>query len=112
MTLSRNSISSLCLIGVLATLGACAAGTSAEGPHATAGTTSSTAATTTTVAGPSTTTTAAAATEAAPRERLTATQINEKCWMRTETNRVSDLDKRMKIVDKCVADLTKAQGGS
>jgi len=48
--------------------------------------------------------------EPAP-QRLTATQINEQCWMSPEINKVSDLDRRAKLVDKCVNARTKAQQG-
>ncbi len=31
--------------------------------------------------------------------------------MRTEKFKAGDIDKRIKLVDKCVAEMTKAQGG-
>ena len=46
-----------------------------------------------------------------PPQKLTATEINEKCWMDPAINKVADLDKRLKLVDKCVDEKTKAQGG-
>jgi hypothetical protein len=93
----RKIVPALCLAALLATLAACAAGTSTDS-----------------LATPTAATTAPAATPAtapkpAPRQ-LTATEINEKCWMSTETNKVADLDKRAKLVEKCVAEKTKAQG--
>jgi hypothetical protein len=44
-------------------------------------------------------------------EKLTVTEINQACWMDPAINKVPDLDKRLKLVDKCVAEKTKAQGG-
>ncbi|HUI97386.1 MAG TPA: hypothetical protein VLX44_16640 [Xanthobacteraceae bacterium] len=46
-----------------------------------------------------------------PPQKLTATEINEACWMDSAINKVPDLDKRLKLVDKCVDQKTKAQGG-
>ena len=54
---------------------------------------------------------ATAAAPAAPPQHLTKTEINEKCWMRTEKFKADSLDKRMKLVDKCVDEMTRAQGG-
>jgi len=45
--------------------------------------------------------------EPAP-QRLTATQINEQCWMENEANK-GDIDRRMKIVNKCIDAKTKEQ---
>ena len=47
--------------------------------------------------------------EPAP-QRLTATQINEQCWMENEANK-GDIDRRMKIVNKCIDAKTKEQQG-
>jgi len=84
-------VSSLFLFGLLALLAACA-----EGSMATT----------------SAVTTAAAVAEPAKpaRAQLSATQINEQCWMKYEASR-ADLDKRMKLVEKCVDEKTKAQQG-
>jgi len=49
----------------------------------------------------------APAAEPAP-QRLTATQINEQCWMENEANK-GDIDRRMKIVNKCIDAKTKEQ---
>jgi hypothetical protein len=35
-------------------------------------------------------------------------RANEQCWMNTEINKVWDLNKRAKLVDKCVADKAQA----
>jgi hypothetical protein len=94
----RKIFPALCLAGLLATLAACAAGTS-TGSLATP-----TAATAAPAAAP------AAAPKPAPKQ-LTATEINEQCWMSTEANKAGDLDKKAKLVDKCVAEKTKAQQG-
>ncbi len=83
---------SLVLLGALLVLAACADGSKA---------------TPTPVAAPAA---APIAEPAKPPERLTATQINEKCWMKYEASR-ADLDKRMKLVEKCVDERTKAQQG-
>jgi hypothetical protein len=42
--------------------------------------------------------------------RLTATEINEQCWMKNEANK-GDIDQRMKIVNKCIDAKTKEQAG-
>jgi hypothetical protein len=88
----------LCLAGLLVTLSACAAGT-------TASSLADTPASAATAAAPAT------APEKAAPKRLTSTEINEQCWMSPEINKVADLDKRSKLVDKCVADRSKAQQG-
>lgn len=46
-----------------------------------------------------------------PPKKLTATEINEECWMDPAINKIRDLDQRLKLVDKCVDQKTKAQGG-
>src|ERR1700680_3240121 len=83
----RKIVPALCLAGLLATLAACAAGTSTDGL-----------ATPDPAAAPP-----AAAPAAAPKpapQVLSATEINEKCWMSTEVNKAADLDKKAKLVDK------------
>jgi hypothetical protein len=90
------------LAGLFAALTACAGG------NATSGLAPATAASAAPASAPPTTATAAA--PAAP-QHLTATQINEKCWMSTEKFKADDIDKRMKLVDKCVDDMKRAQGG-
>jgi hypothetical protein len=89
----------LSMLGLLAALSACAESNSAANLATTAAALA---------AAP------AAAPVAAPKpapKRLTATEINEKCWMSTEANKAGDLDKKAKLVDKCVAEKTKAQQG-
>lgn len=55
---------------------------------------------------------AAAVEEAKPApQHLTSTEINEQCWMDPAINKIPDLDRRMKLVDKCVDRKIKAQGG-
>lgn len=89
-TAGRRIAPALLLLGALLTLAACAGGTAATSP-----------------------TPAAAPVAEAPKpaQRLSSTEINEQCWMKTETNRVADLDKRMKLVEKCIDEKTKAQQG-
>jgi hypothetical protein len=98
MTASRNTTeiamagqkiaSCLFLLGLLAALSACAAGSTA------------------TPLGP-----APAAEPATPAsQRLTARQISEQCWMKNEATK-GDIDQRMKIVNKCIDDKTKEQQG-
>ncbi len=114
----RTLAARLLLCAVLATLAACAEGNSTASVAPTAATAP------TASAAPAPAATAAAAPAAAapaapapkpakppPPEKLTATEINEKCWMDPEINKVRDLDKRLKLVDKCVDQKTKAQGG-
>ncbi len=88
---ARRIAAPLLVFGALLTLAACA-----EGSMATT----------------SAVTTAAAVAEPAKpaRAQLSATQINEQCWMKYESNR-ADIDKRMKLVSKCVDDKTKEQQG-
>lgn len=48
--------------------------------------------------------------EAAATTYLTPQEINGECWMQVENNRaVRDIDARLKLVEKCVAEKTKAQ---
>jgi hypothetical protein len=49
--------------------------------------------------------------KAEPPKKLTATEINGECWMDPAINKIRDLDHRLKLVDKCVEQKTKAQGG-
>jgi hypothetical protein len=92
-----------CLAGLLTTLSACADGTS--GTNLAASAAAPAAAAEAAPAAP-----APAAPKPAP-QRLTSTEINERCWMSTEVNKITDLDKKAKLVDKCVADKMKAQQG-
>jgi hypothetical protein len=104
----RTTATALTLAGLLAALTGCAGGNATSSLAAPASTSASTA------AAPAPATPAAAtpapATPAAT-QHLTATQINEKCWMSTEKYKAGDIDKRMKLVDKCVEEMTRAQGG-
>ncbi|HEY1542036.1 MAG TPA: hypothetical protein VGG01_06475 [Xanthobacteraceae bacterium] len=95
----RKIATALGLVGMLAALTACAAGNA----------TSSLTAPASAAAAPATATAATAAT--APPQHLTSTQINERCWMGTEKYKADDIDKRMKLVDKCVDEMKRAQGG-
>ena len=83
--------------GLLSTLAACAAGDPA------------------TTLGPSAAATAAAPgappAKPEPPKKLTATEINAECWMDPAINNVRDLDHRLKLVEKCIDQKTKAQGG-
>jgi len=104
----RKIVAGLCIAALLPALAACAAGNATSNLATPATASTSTAATTT----PATTTAAApAAAPAAPPQHLTQTEINEKCWMRTEKFKADNLDKRIKVVDKCVEEMTRAQGG-
>jgi hypothetical protein len=95
---ARKIISFLCLVGLLSSLAACAGG--------------STSATSTTATAAPAAAPAPAAEPAKPApKRLTAREINEACWLSPEINKVPDLDKRAKLVDKCVDARTKAQQG-
>ncbi len=105
----RTIVIGLALAVLLAALGGCAAG-NATSSLATPATASATPSTTTAATAP-TQPAAAAPAPAAPPQHLTATEINEKCWMRTEKFKSDNLDKRMKLVDKCVEEMTRAQGG-
>jgi hypothetical protein len=93
----RKLATALGLVGMLAALTACAASNATSSLAAPASASASSA--------PS------AAPAAAPPQHLTATEINERCWMGTEKYKADDIDKRMKLVDKCVDDMKRAQGG-
>ena len=101
----------LALTALLAALGACAAGNTTSSLATPATTSASTAPGPTAAPAPVQPAPAATADAAAPPQHLTATEINEKCWMRTEKFKADSLDKRMKSVDKCVDEMTRAQGG-
>jgi hypothetical protein len=107
----RRTLSALCVVAVLTTLGACAAeNISGAAPPASAATASPTiAATPPATPEPAATATTAAAPKAAPRV-LSPTEINEQCWMSSEVNKMKDLDAKAKYVDKCAAEKMKAQG--
>src|ERR1700722_2036430 len=96
---------------LVAALAACAGGnaTSSLATPATASATPTTSAPA--QPAPAASTAAAPAAPAAPPQHLTKTEINEKCWMRTEPFHADNLDKRMKLVDKCIDEMTRAQGG-
>jgi hypothetical protein len=98
----RKTLSALCAVALLTTLGACAAENATGGPAASA------VAPAAATAAPAATM-AAAAPKAAPHV-LTPTEINEQCWMSGEVNKMKDLDAKAKYVDKCVAERMKAQG--
>ncbi len=110
----RNTLSALCVVGLLATLGACAAetaagvATSASAPAPAAAPVAAAAPAVAPTAPPATPATAAAP-KPAP-QILTPTEINEQCWMSSEVNKMKDLDAKAKYVDKCVAEKMKAQG--
>ncbi len=101
---SRTVATAVGLVGLLTALTACAAGNATSGLATPASSASAPPAS----APPAT---ASAAAAPAPPQHLTATQINEKCWMSTEKFKADDIDKRMKLVDKCVDDMKRAQGG-
>ena len=104
----RKIAAALGVAGLLATLAACAGGNSASSLATPASATAvAPEAPAPAAAAPAATT--AAAPKAAPSP-LTPTEINEQCWMSTEANKIKDLDKKAKYVDKCVAEKTKAQG--
>jgi hypothetical protein len=100
---SHTIVSALGLAALLATLAGCAAGEIAGGIATPASANAAGPA-----AAPATTTTAAAP-KATPHV-LSPTEINEQCWMSSEVNKLKDLDAKAKLVDKCVAEKTKAQG--
>jgi len=104
----RTIASALGLAGLLATLAGCAGdmGGSTATPATAAAPVAAHAAP---VAAPAPATTAAAAPNAAPQV-LSPTEINERCWMGNEVNKMKDLDAKAKYVDKCVAEKMKAQG--
>jgi hypothetical protein len=114
--IGRNAAGSACVLGLLAALsgalGGCAEGTSTTSliPTATA-----TAAAPAEAPAPATAAAAAPAPADKPAkapEHLTRAQINEQCWLAPEINKIRDLDQRMKLVDKCVDQKSKAQGGT
>jgi len=116
MIAASRVVTGLALAALLAALGACAAGTATSG-LATPATASAATAPGPVTAAPAPSTPAPAqpapaATADAPAQHLTSTEINEKCWMRTEKFKADSLDKRMKLVDKCVEEMTRAQGGA
>ncbi|HLH92695.1 MAG TPA: hypothetical protein VKX28_30075 [Xanthobacteraceae bacterium] len=98
----------LALVALLAALGACAGGNATS---SLAGPATASASTAPATATPAPAAPAPAATADAPPQHLTKTEINEKCWMRTEKFKADNLDKRMKMVDQCVDEMTRAQGG-
>ena len=112
----RKTVSALCVVALLTTLGACAA-ENATGARDVGGVDRrcsggrdrhcSGRPGTAAAAAPATTT--AAAPKAAPKV-LSPTEINEQCWMSSEVNKMKDLDAKAKYVDKCVAEKMKAQG--
>ena len=123
MTVSRNAtgaacarkiVAALCLAGLLTTLAACAAGTTSENMAAPTAASAAAPAAPAAAAPAAAAAAPAAATNAAapkaPPRVLSPTEINEQCWMSTEANKIADLDKKAKYVDKCVAEKTKAQG--
>lgn len=99
----RGLAARLCVAAILATLAGCAEGNNASNLMPAAASPAPAAA-------PAPAAPAAQATKPAP-ERLTSTEINEECWMDPVINKVPDLDKRSKLVDKCIDQKTKAQGG-
>jgi ABC-type uncharacterized transport system auxiliary subunit len=101
----RKTLSALCAVALLTTLGACAA----ENAAGVATPASAVAPAAAAAAPAAAVTTAAAAPKAAPHV-LTPTEINEQCWMSGEVNKMKDLDAKAKMVDKCVAEKMKAQG--
>ena len=135
----RALVSCAGLIGLIATLGGCADGTSMTSLLPT--TTTASAATTTASAEPATPAAAApapavptepaATTRPIPAARAAAAasnprpaappaaaadagpktpaQVNEECWMDPNINKVRDLDQRLKLVDKCVDQKMKGQ---
>jgi hypothetical protein len=104
----RRTLSALCVVALLTTLGACAAENATGGAAASAALAATPTAAPTAAAAPAASTMAAAA-KAAPQV-LTPTEINEQCWMSNEVNKMKDLDAKAKYVDKCVAEKMKAQG--
>jgi hypothetical protein len=108
MMVSRNTATTITPVGqvltarmfvcaLLSTLAACAAGDKATtlGPTAAA-------------------TPAAAGAQPAkpePPKKLTATEINQECWMDPVINNIRDLDHRLKLVNKCIDQKTQSQGG-
>jgi hypothetical protein len=97
----QHILAALGIVGVLALLSACAEGNSSTNLASPA---PAPAATAVPAAPP-------AATPKPPPQRLTATEINEQCWMSSEVNKVKDLDAKARLVDKCVAEKSRAQQG-
>ena len=108
MITASRAATGLALTALLAALGACAGGNATS---SLAGPTTASAANAPATAAPAPAAPAPAATADAPAQHLTKTEINEKCWMRTEKFKADNLDKRMKMVDQCVDEMTRAQGG-
>jgi hypothetical protein len=108
----RQTATSIALAALLVALTACASGNANSGlatsDAVSAAPASAPPATASATAEPAP---AAPTAPAVPAQHLTATQINEKCWMRTEAQKAGDIDKRMKLVDKCVEEMKRAQGG-
>ena len=107
---SRTLAARLLACALLSTLAACAGGPSITNlaPGASAEPTAASATPATAAGAPAQ---PAKPAPPPPAAKLTATEINEKCWMDPAINKVPDLDKRLKLVDKCVDEKTKAQGG-
>jgi hypothetical protein len=106
-TVLRRVAAGAGLLGLLAALGGCAEGSATTSLVPTATATAAAPAAAPAAAAPA----AAADKPAKAPEHLTAAQINEQCWLTPEINKIPDLDKRLKLVDKCVDQKTKAQGG-
>jgi hypothetical protein len=105
----RKAVFALGIVGLLTTLGACA-GENVGGSAAASAAPAAAPAAAAPAAPPApASTTAAAAPKPAPSV-LTATEINEQCWMTSEVNKMKDLDAKARYVDKCVAEKMKAQG--
>jgi len=102
----RNTLSTLCVVGLLTMLGACAAENAAGVATSAPATAASPAAPAASPVAASTTTPVA---PKAPHV-LTPTEINEQCWMSNEVNKMKDLDAKARYVDKCVAERMKDQG--
>jgi len=112
----RTRAARLLACALLSTLAACAQGISTTNVAPTATAAPTPPAAPAAAPAPAAPAPAAAAPAGAPEKpepppKLTATEINEKCWMDPAINKIPDLDKRLKLVDKCVDQKTKAQGG-
>ena len=92
-----KAVSRLCFLSLAAALAGCAVGNTATSVAP--------------AAAPATPPTPAAEEAKPAPQRLTSTEINEACWMDPAINKIPDLDRRMKLVDKCVDQKIKAQGG-
>ena len=108
----QNVAGGACVLGLLAALGGCAEGTSTTSLIPNAIATAVAPAEAPAPAAPAAAAPAPAEKPAKAPERLTRAQINEQCWLAPEINKVRDLDQRMKLVDKCVDQKTKTQGGT